>query len=417
MNDPCSPSPVPSSPPSPGPWVLWFREISLADVPTVGGKNASLGEMFRELTPQGIRVPDGFAVTAAAYRHFLGASGLDREIRHILADLDCRDLDNLRERGARVRQALLDAPLPADLQEAIRAAYAEMSGPGGAPRDVAVRSSATAEDLPDASFAGQQETYLNVVGTAALLDTCRRCFASLFTDRAISYRVDRGFDHFQVALSIGVQRMVRSDLAASGVMFTLDTETGFRDVVLINAAYGLGENVVQGSVNPDEYCVFKPTLRQGARPILQKIAGSKEFRLVYDVGGARMVRNVPVPPADRARFALGDEEILELARWACRIEEHYSARRGVPTPMDIEWAKDGLTGELFIVQARPETVQSRKRVEVLESHHLPQRGRVLVTGRSVGEKIAAGRVRVIPSAQFIGRFRPGEILVTDKTDP
>jgi pyruvate,water dikinase len=271
--------------------------------------------------------------------------------------------------------------------------------------------------LPDASFAGQQETYLNVHGTAALLETCKRCFASLFTDRAISYRVDKGFDHFKVALSIGVQRMVRSDLACSGVMFTIDTESGFRDAVMISAAYGLGENVVQGSVTPDEYLVFKPTLKTGHRPVLQKTVGSKEFKLIYDTGGGKMVKNVPVAPGDRAKLALTDDEVLELARWACIVEDHYSAKRGQHAPMDLEWAKDGITGELFIVQARPETVQSRKDLDVLEAYVLSTRSKVLTSGRSVGAKIATGRVRVIKSAEFIGQFQEGEVLVTDKTDP
>jgi pyruvate,water dikinase len=271
--------------------------------------------------------------------------------------------------------------------------------------------------LPDASVAGQHETYLNVSGHLAVLHCCKRSFASLFTDRAISYRTDKGFDHCKVALSVGVQRMVRSDLAASGVIFTIDTETGFRDTVLINASYGLGENIVQGSVNPDEYYVFKPTLKSGHQAILQKIVGTKEFKLVYDVGGGKMVKNIPVPPGDRARFAISDEEILQLARWACLVEDHYSAKRGQPTPMDLEWAKDGHTGEMFIVQARPETVQSRKAVAMVETYRLKQRGPVLITGRSVGEKIATGPVRVIPSAQFIGQFKEGEVLVTDKTDP
>jgi len=283
--------------------------------------------------------------------------------------------------------------------------------------DVAVRSSATAEDLPDASFAGQQETYLNVQGDAALLESCKRCFASLFTDRAISYRQDKGFDHLKVGLSIGIQRMVRSDLAASGVMFSIDTETGFPDVVLINAAYGLGENVVQGSVNPDEYYVFKPTLKRGFRPILQKITGTKEFKLVYDIGGGKMVKNVPVKPDDRLRFAITDEEILTLARWACLIEEHYSRKRNCYSPMDIEWAKDGRSGELFIVQARPETVQSQKRFETQEVYRLKERGRVLAQGRSVGEKIAQGPVRVVRSAQNLHQVREGDVLVTEKTDP
>jgi len=398
-------------------FIKWFAEIRIDDVPLVGGKNASLGEMFRELTPKGVQVPDGFAITAEAYRHFLREAKLDQRVRELLAGLDTQDMENLRQRGHAVRHAILAAELPAELEREIVAAYDTLQGSAARPVDVAVRSSATAEDLPDASFAGQQETYLNVSGHAALLDTVRRCFASLFTDRAISYRTDQGFDHFKVALSVGVQRMVRSDLAASGVMFTLDTETGFRDAVLINAAYGLGENVVQGSVNPDEYYVFKPTLKTGFKPILQKIVGTKEFKLIYDVGGGKMVKNVPVPPGDRVKFAINDDEILQLARWACLIEDHYSARQGQSTPMDIEWAKDGHTGELFIVQARPETVQSRKTADAVEVFQLKQRGRVLVTGRSVGGKIASGPVRVIPSAQFIGQFKPGEVLVTDKTDP
>jgi pyruvate,water dikinase len=324
---------------------------------------------------------------------------------------------NLSERGHAVRQAILSATLPTDLQTLIEAAYRQLQGSSTVPLDVAVRSSATAEDLPDASFAGQQETYLNVHGTAALLETCKRCFASLFTDRAISYRVDKGFNHFKVALSIGVQRMVRSDLACSGVMFTIDTESGFRDAVMISAAYGLGENVVQGSVTPDEFLVFKPTLKTGHRPVLQKNLGSKEFKLVYDSGGGKMVKNIPVAPADRAKLALTDDEVLELARWACIVEDHYSAKRGQHAPMDLEWAKDGITGELFIVQARPETVQSRKDLDVLESYVLSKRSTVLTSGRSVGAKIATGRVRVIKSAEFIGQFQEGEVLVTDKTDP
>ena len=398
-------------------FIKWFADITIDDVPLVGGKNASLGEMYRELTSKGVKVPNGFAVTAEAYRYFLREVGLDAKIRGILTGLDTGDMENLRQRGAQIRQAILAAELPCDLEQEITAAYDTFRGNGLRPVDVAVRSSATAEDLPDASFAGQQETYLNVCGHLALLDCCKRSFASLFTDRAISYRTDKKFDHFKVALSIGVQLMVRSDLGASGVMFTLDTETGFRDAVLINAAYGLGENVVQGSVNPDEYYVFKPTLKTGHKPILQKIVGTKEFKLIYDIGGGKMVKNVPVSSGDRLKFAITDDEILQLARWACLIEDHYSARRGQSVPMDIEWAKDGHTGEMFIVQARPETVQSRKAVEVMETCKLKQRGPVLVTGRGVGEKIASGPVRVIQSAQFIGQFKEGEVLVTDKTDP
>lgn len=395
----------------------WFEEIGIDDVGLVGGKNASLGEMYRQLASKGVKVPNGFAITAEAYREFLHAAKLDTKIQEILRDLDTRDLANLRQRGRQVRQIILGASLPAHLERVIMEAYDRLGEGRPDPADVAVRSSATAEDLPDASFAGQQETYLNVQGHHALLNACKRCFASLFTDRAISYRVDKGFDHFKVALSIGVQRMVRSDQGASGIMFSIDTETGFQDAVLINASYGLGENIVQGAVNPDEYYVFKPTLKQGFRPILQKLLGSKEFKLVYDVGGGKMVKNVPVPPDDRARFALSDEDILTLARWACEIEDHYSAKKGRPSPMDMEWAKDGRTGELFIVQARLETVQSQKSRDRIESYHLQARGPVLVTGRSVGEKIAQGRVRVIKNVQDLHHFNDGEVLVTDKTDP
>jgi len=400
----------------PSRFILWFEQISIDDVPLVGGKNASLGEMYRELAAKGVKVPDGFAVTAEAYRHFLKSAGIDNQIRDILRDLNTGDIANLRERGQRVRQAILAAPLPRELQDAISRNYSRLSG-DNVSLDVAVRSSATAEDLPDASFAGQQETYLNVRGPQMLLETCRRCFASLFTDRAISYRVDKGFDHLKIALSIGVQRMVRSDLATAGVMFSIDTETGFKNAVLINAAYGLGENVVQGSVNPDEYYVFKPTLLEGFRPIIERRLGNKEFKLIYDVGGSRMTRNVPVAPEDRARFALSDDDVLTLARWACIIEDHYSAKRGRPTPMDMEWAKDGNTGELFIVQARPETVQSQKALDTLETYRLRERGDILVRGRSVGEKIGQGPVRVIQSAAHLELFREGEVLVTDKTDP
>ncbi|MDI1314750.1 phosphoenolpyruvate synthase [Prosthecobacter sp.] len=399
------------------PFIKWFADITIADIPLVGGKNASLGEMVRELSGKGVKVPDGFAITAEAFRHFIREAKLDAFIRSTLADLDTKDMANLSQRGHAVRQAIRGAALPEDLQRLIGETYAQLQGDSAVPLDVAVRSSATAEDLPDASFAGQQETYLNVQGVAALLETCKRCFASLFTDRAISYRVDKGFDHFKIALSIGVQRMVRSDLACSGVMFTIDTESGFRDAVLISAAYGLGENVVQGSVTPDEYTVFKTTLKTGHRPILQKTVGSKEFKLIYDTGGGKMVKNVPVASADRAKLALTDDEVLELARWGCIVEDHYSAKRGHAAPMDLEWAKDGNTGELFIVQARPETVQSRKNPDVLESYQLRERSAVLVSGRSVGEKIATGHVRVIQSAQHIGQFQEGEILVTDKTDP
>jgi pyruvate,water dikinase len=398
-------------------YIRWFNEIGINDVSLVGGKNASLGELYRELAPKGIKVPNGFAITAEAYWDLLRRTGLGRRIEEILSGLDTQDAANLQQRGSAIRRELTGAALPNDLAAEIVAAYRELCAGAAEPVDVAVRSSATAEDLPDASFAGQQETYLNVQGDAALLESCKRCFASLFTDRAISYRQDKGFEHLKVGLSIGIQRMVRSDLAASGVMFSIDTESGFSDVVLINAAYGLGENVVQGSVNPDEYYVFKPTLKRGFRPILQKIVGSKEFKLIYDIGGGKMVKNVPVGADDRWRFAIDDEEILTLARWACLIEDHYSRKRSCYTPMDMEWAKDGRTSELFIVQARPETVHSQKSFEALEVYQLKEKGPVLARGRSVGEKIAHGPVRVVKSARNLDEVQDGDVLVTVKTDP
>ncbi len=397
-------------------FIRWFDQVGLGDIALVGGKNASLGEMYRELTSDGVRVPNGFATTADAYRAFLAESGLDEKIPQILSGMNSLDVGSLQHHGAIIRHLILESPLPAALSHAIVEAYHDLCS-GHDLVDVAVRSSATAEDLPDASFAGQQETYLNVRGQASLLDACRRCFASLFTDRAISYRVHHGFDHMQVALSIGIQRMVRSDLATSGVMFSIDTETGFRNAVLISAAYGLGENVVQGSVNPDEYYVFKPTLAEGFRPILKKSLGSKAMKLVYDVGGSKMTKNVPVTPEQANCFALSEDDILQLAKWACVIENHYSERRGAFCPMDMEWAKDGHTGELFIVQARPETVQSRRSETSLERYHLKGSSTKLLTGRSVGEKIASGPVRRINDVHALDQFQDGEILVTDKTDP
>ncbi len=404
------------SAPSPQPLVLWFDRIGMSDLPSVGGKNASLGEMVRELTAKGVRVPNGFAITAHAYRQFLRSANLESVIAAQLQGLDLTDTDALARCGRTIREAMLGAALPQDLVDAIAEAYEKLSA-GAEPVDVAVRSSATAEDLPEASFAGQQETFLNIQGRVALIDSVRRCFASLFTDRAIHYRAAHGLGAAQVALSVGVQRMVRADLASAGVAFTLDTETGFRDVVLISAAYGLGENVVQGAINPDEYRVFKPTLKQGFKSILQKTLGSKELRMTYDAGAGRRVKNVPVPAAERAQFALNDEEILALARWAVLIEEHYSARVGHPCPMDIEWAKDGRTGELFIVQARPETVQSNRTSRMLETCVLKEHGRVLLSGRSVGDRIGQGRVRVMRGPQFLHTFQPGDVLVADKTDP
>ncbi|QEG01760.1 Phosphoenolpyruvate synthase [Stieleria maiorica] len=397
--------------------IRWFDQVGMDDVGIVGGKNASLGEMYRELTPRGVRIPNGFATTASAYRRHLSESGLDDKIQQILSGINYRDVGSLQHHGRIIRHMILDTPLSDELSKAIVDAYHRLSKERGELADVAVRSSATAEDLPDASFAGQQETYLNVRGQASLLDACRRCLASLFTDRAISYRAHHNYDHMQVALSIGIQQMVRSDLASSGVMFSIDTETGFRDAVLINAAYGLGENVVQGSVNPDEYYVFKPTLRDGYRPILKRTVGSKSIKMVYDLGGSKMTKNVPVADDMAKRQALSDEDILQLARWACVIEDHYSDLRGTFCPMDMEWAKDGNTGELFIVQARPETVQSRRSVHELQRYHLQRQGEQLLEGRSVGEKIAVGPVRLVHDVNELSHFRDGEILVTDKTDP
>lgn len=399
------------------PWIRWFSELGIQDIPSVGGKNASLGEMYRELASEGIKVPNGFAVTADAYRYFLNAAGLNKQIPLWLADLDTSDIENLQSHGNLIRQKILAAPIPEDLWNTITEAYDQLGDKNLPFPDVAVRSSATAEDLPDASFAGQQETYLNVRGHHSLQDACKRCFASLFTDRAISYRTDKGFSHFDVALSIGIQNMIRSDKACSGVMFSIDTESGFKNAVLITAAYGLGENVVQGAVNPDEYYVFKPTLSNGSRPILQKTLGTKELRMVYDVGGGKGIKNTQVTRGEREQFALNDDEILQLAQWAIVIESHYSAKHNRPTPMDIEWAKDGFTGELFIVQARPETVQSQKRIDKIESFQLKERGHPLAKGRSVGAKIVTGKIRLIDNINHAEDFKPGEILVTDKTDP
>jgi len=399
-------------------FIRWFDEISIADVQLVGGKNASLGEMYRELSGAGIKIPNGFAVTAHAYRYLVETSGKMQEMRQILGELDKSDLDVFARKAHRLRDIIYQTPLPDDLTSEICTAYRNLCGQYGEDTDVAIRSSATAEDLPSASFAGQQETYLNIRGTAQLIDACRRCFASLFTDRAISYRIDQGFDHFRVALSVGVMKMVRSDLASSGVMFTIDTETGFRDVVLINGSFGLGENVVQGAVNPDEFYVFKPTLKTGFRPIVGKKLGDKKLKMIYGRGGSKVLtRNVEVPEKERCTFCLSDAEILELARAAVVIEEHYTKKAGHDQPMDIEWAKDGESGELFIVQARPETVQSQKALDFLEIYHLEAKGELLATGTSVGEKIAAGPARVITDVHRLCDFRPGEVLLADTTTP
>lgn len=400
--------------------VLPFESVGISDIPLVGGKNASLGEMIQQLASKGVSVPTGFATTAYAYRYFIETAGIESRLRQIFAQLDIDDVNSLRACGKQARSLILQTPFPEALNRAIADAYVALCQAYGDDTDVAVRSSATAEDLPDASFAGQQETYLNIHGLSSVLAACHKCFASIFTDRAISYRQLKGFDHFEIALSVGVQKMVRSDLATSGVMFSIDTETGFKDAALITAAYGLGENVVQGAVNPDEYVVFKPTLKQGFSPILDKRLGSKEIKMVYDLGGSKSTKNVSVPPEQRKQFALSDDEILTLAKWTCIIEDHYSQVRGTASPMDIEWAKDGITGELFIVQARPETVQSQKVQNVLRSYRFTSdvsQAQALVIGRAVGEMIGQGKASVILDVHKLDQFQAGDVLVTNRTDP
>ena len=396
-------------------FVRTFNTLGINDIETVGGKNASLGEMITTLSPLGLRIPDGFATTADAYWHFLDHNGLREPITKLLATLDVRDVDQLAETGKKIRHWFLAGNLPPDLADEITQAYDDLTSQYGMIPDVALRSSATAEDLPGASFAGQQETYLNVHGIESVLTTCLKVFASLFTDRAIAYRVDKGFEHMKVALSIGVQKMARSDIGASGVMFTLDTESGFRDVVLINAAYGLGENVVQGAVNPDEYHVFKPKLNGDHHPIIKRQLGSKALRMIYDENGG--VQNIDVPVADREQFVLNEDDIVTLAQQAVIIEQHYSKHHGHHQPMDIEWAKDGRDGLLYILQARPETIHSADEHSHFTQHVLEEHGEILCTGKSVGRMIGSGRVRVIPNASDMNSLQAGEILVTDITDP
>jgi pyruvate,water dikinase len=386
----------------------WFDDLRIEDVPSVGGKNASLGEMIRSLGEKDVKVPSGFAITAYAYKYTMEKEGTDKKIREILQDLDTGDMNNLSEKGQKIREIIKNTPLPAELEEDICKNYREMEKRYGENIDVAVRSSATAEDLPDASFAGQQETFLNVRGERELLEKVRDCFASLFTNRAISYRVDKGFDHFSVYLSVGIQKMVRSDLASSGVMFSIDTESGFQDAVYITGAYGLGENVVQGTVNPDQFYVFKPTLKDDFKPILEKKLGSKEKRLVY---GEKGTIQKDVSKEEQSKFVISDDELITLAKWAKIIEEHYQK------PMDIEWAKDGKTGELFIVQARPETVHSQKDVALLKTYVLEEKGEIIVKGEAVGSKIGQGKANIIENAKDISQFQKGQVLVTDMTDP
>ncbi|AGC63322.1 pyruvate dikinase [Mycobacterium liflandii 128FXT] len=396
-------------------YVRFFEEFGIEDVPLVGGKNASLGEMFQKLSQQGVRVPHGFATTADAYKHMLDRAGAWDALHAELDDLDADDVTALARKGKRAREIVYGAGLPEDLASEIVAAYRIMQEEYGEDVSLAVRSSATAEDLPTASFAGQQETFLNIKGEESLLDACRRCFASLFTDRAIHYRVDQGFDHFKVALSIGIMKMVRSDLASSGVMFTLDTESGFNDVVFVTGAYGLGENVVQGAVDPDEFYVHKPTYQAGHRAVLRRLIGDKAVKMVFVEGGTKQTtRNIPTPKADRAHFCITDEDVLELAGYALAIEQHYGR------PMDIEWAKDGLDGKLYIVQARPETAASQRSMTTVETYVLEGSGEqreILTKGRSVGEKVASGVVKRIDDLERLSDFKPGQVLVADTTTP
>ncbi len=397
-------------------YVKWLDEITADDIHEVGGKNASLGEMIRELKEEGVNVPYGFALTADSYWYLLDYNNLREKIREVLEDLDTHDIKGLKEKTKKARELIFNAELPEDLKNEIVEAYKKLSEYYGEDEsDVAVRSSATIEDLPDASFAGQQDTYLNVKGVDNVIHYVKSCYASIFTDRATSYRHDKKFDHFNVGLSVCVQKMARSDLASSGVMFSIDTESGFDKVVVINSSYGLGENIVAGKVNPDEFIVFKPTLEKGYRAIINKKLGSKLTKAVYDESGG--IKDVETTEEERMRYSLSDDDVLTLAKWAVIIENHYSKRNGRYTPMDVEWAKDGKTGQLFVVQARPETVQSRKSLSVLETYKLKEKGKVLVEGIAVGSKIATGTVRVIDTPDKMDEFKDGEILVTDMTDP
>ena len=392
-------------------YIRWFADLTNKDVELVGGKNASLGEMIGTLEEEGVRVPNGFATTAEAYRRFLQHNDLESQIESHLADLEA-DRQSLEQTGKTIRHLFDRAQFPQEVDRSIRQAYRELSQNYDTEEvDIAARSSATAEDLPEASFAGQQETFLNVTGETEVLSACRKCYASLFTNRAISYRQEKGFDHLDVALSVGIQKMVRSDRASAGVMFSIDTETGFENAAIITAAWGLGENVVQGTVNPDQYTVFKPLLKDGLQPIIEKVKGSKEKKMIYATEGGETIKNVATSSKERQAFVLTDEEILQLARWAVAIESHYG------TPMDMEWAKDGDTGELYIVQARPETVQSQKSASSLKTYRLKEQGQEIVAGLSIGEAIAKGKVCRVESSKDIDKVKDNSILVTEMTDP
>jgi pyruvate,water dikinase len=395
----------------------FFSETSLDDVPLVGGKGASLGELYRALSPLGVPVSNGFSVTAAAFRQVLKEAGITADIQQQLDGLDPANVEDLARRGAMIRGLIETAPVPGNVERAILAAYEKLSVGHEAPLDVAVRSSATAEDLPDASFAGQHDSYLHIQGDTALMLTVRKCWASLFTDRAISYRIHKGFDHMAVALAVCVQQMIRADLGTSGVMFTLDTETGFDGVVLINAAYGLGENVVQGTVSPDEFYVFKGTLDSAPNPIVRRALGAKQERMVYADTGAETTKNLPVSEAEKGRFCLTDAEVITLARHAMAVESHYSRRAGHPVQLDLEWARDGADGPFYIIQARSETVHSKADRTTLLRHHLDATSREVIRGIAIGGGIASGIARVIHSGADLPKLQPGEILVSQTTDP
>ncbi len=397
-------------------YIRWFKDISIKDVPLVGGKNASLGEMYSQLTQKGIKVPNGFAITAEAYFDFLKEGGIYEQIKGILNTYNLKDVKELQEAGKLIRNLILKTPLPQKLQEEVLSAYQKLSQEYGEKNvDVAVRSSATAEDLPSASFAGQHETYLNVSGPENLLQALKKSYSSLFLDRAITYRIEKGFDHLKIAISTGVQKMVRSDLGSSGIIFTLDTETGFKDVIVINSIYGLGELIVKGKITPDEFLIFKPTLKQGYPAIIRKDLGKKTLKYVYNSRGG--IKSAKVNLKDQEKFSLEDQDILTLANWALLIEEHYSQKNQRWTPQDVEWAKDGKSGELFIVQSRPETVHSLETAKVYQEYHLKTTKPPLLTGIAIGNKVASGKVHIIENIKKLSQFKKGEILVTRMTDP
>jgi len=396
--------------------LLWFKEISVKDVPLVGGKNASLGEMFSQLTKKGVDIPDGFALTSEAYWYYLRENKIDYRLKEIFKEFNPESLESLEKTGRAARQLILGSNFPKNLKEEILKNYKELSQKYGQENvDVAVRSSATAEDLPSASFAGQHETFLNVSGSQSLLKAIKNCMASLFTNRAIAYRDEKGFDHLKIALSVGVQKMVRSDLSSAGIMFSLDTETGFKDVILINSIFGIGEMIVKGKITPDQFYVFKPTLKEPFKPIISKSIGRKTKKYIYGKGGG--LKEVKVSEEDQLRFSITDEEVLTLAKWARIIEDHYSQKAGKWMPQDMEWAKDGETGKIFIVQARPETVHAVKTKNILEEYQLGTRQKPILEGIAIGAKIAQGKVKTISSLSKITQFQKGEILVTKMTDP